>query len=303
MKPDPSVKKIDTHHHLWDLKAHYYTWLDGNSPNIAGQFPALGKDYLVSDYLADLSGTGVVKSIHVQANAGGAGAGHDLRETRWLQALADDPKWQGFPHAIVAYADLGAPDVEAVLEAHCESPNLRGIRQSLIQHKVDPTRPDPRTNPAWAAGFSLLAKRQLSFDLQVFHPDMAFGADLASRNPDVQFILTHLGFPMLQHDSEYMGHWRKGMKLLAQRPNVAVKISGFAMFDRQWTAEKIKPITLEAIELFGTKRCMFASNFPVENMSGTYADYWAAYEATVMDLSADEQADLFYNSATRLYRV
>ena len=39
-----------------------------------------------------------------------------VRETAWLQAIADDPRSGGFPHAIVAGADLARPDAEAVLE-------------------------------------------------------------------------------------------------------------------------------------------------------------------------------------------
>ena len=37
------------------------------------------------------------------------------------------------------------------------------------------------------------------------------------------------------------------------------------------------------IESFGADRCMFESNFPVDKVSCTYADLWAAFEQIVAD--------------------
>jgi predicted TIM-barrel fold metal-dependent hydrolase len=188
------MHKVDTHFHVWDLEANYYPWLtDRVQPRVIGEYAAIRRNYLIDEFLADVGDTGVTKAVHIQAE-------HDpndpVRETRWLQQVADTEGSHGFPHAIVAYADLGADNAAATLEAHCESPNLRGIRQLLMQHKVDPAAKDPRASKLWAQNFKLLERLNLSFDTQLFHPDMAFGAELAGCNPNVHFILTHTGLPM-----------------------------------------------------------------------------------------------------------
>jgi predicted TIM-barrel fold metal-dependent hydrolase len=291
---------VDTHFHIWDLEANYYPWLsDKVQPRVIGEYAAIRKNYLIEDFLADLAGTGVVKAVHVQAE-------HDpsdpVRETRWLQQVADDPRSQGFPQAIVAYADLGASNAEEVLAGHCAFANMRGIRQSLIQHKVDPNAKDPRESPLWLANFRLMRKYDLSFDIQLFHPDMAFGADLIARQPDVQFILTHTGLPM-KTDPEYLQAWRTGMKLLAQQPNLAVKISGFGFIDRSWTTESIRPLVLETIDIFGSGRCMFASNFPVDGMSRDYKAFWRAFDEITRGFSEDERTKMFRANAERVYRI
>ena len=104
---------VDAHHHLWDLNALRYPWLlDPSSEQIFGGIDPIRCDYRLSDYRADGAAQALVKSVHVQADAHRADT---LAETHWLQALADDERNQGFPHAIVAYADLSAPDVEDVL--------------------------------------------------------------------------------------------------------------------------------------------------------------------------------------------
>lgn len=294
------MHKVDTHFHIWDLQENYYPWLtDKVQPRVIGEYAEIRKDYLIKDFFEDLGQTGVQKAVHIQAE-------HDqsdpVRETRWLQHVADQPASRGFPQAIVAYADLGATNAQEMLEAHCQHRNMRGIRQSLIQHKVDPTVKDPRESVLFTQNFKLLEKLNLSFDIQLFHPDMAFGADLIGRNPNVHFVLTHTGLPM-QTSDEYVAAWRDGMKLLAQRPNLAVKISGFGFIDRKWTVDSIRPRVLETIDIFGTDRCMFASNFPVDKMARDYTAYWSAFEDITASFSDSERAKLFHLNAEKSYRI
>ena len=45
----------------------------------------------------------LVKSVHVEA---GAYPDDAVAETAWLQGIADGPESGGFPHGIVAHADL-----------------------------------------------------------------------------------------------------------------------------------------------------------------------------------------------------
>jgi predicted TIM-barrel fold metal-dependent hydrolase len=97
--------------------------------------------------------------------------------------------------------------------------------------------------------------------------------------------------------------WKAGMRTLAARPNIAVKISGFAMLDPKWTVESIRPLVLETLEAFGPTRAMFASNFPVDKLSSDYVIVWGAFVAITEAMSNDERAGLFRDNARRLYRV
>jgi predicted TIM-barrel fold metal-dependent hydrolase len=95
-------KIVDAHHHRWDRQLHSYPWLAKPAvPGIAGDTTPLCRNYLVADFQADIGDLEVVRSMHIQAEIA-----HDLSlvETRWLQAAADAGR--GFPHGIVAYADL-----------------------------------------------------------------------------------------------------------------------------------------------------------------------------------------------------
>jgi predicted TIM-barrel fold metal-dependent hydrolase len=48
---------------------------------------------------------------------------------------------------------------------------------------------------------------------------------------------------------------------------------------------------------------MFGSNFPVEKLWARYADEVDATRASIADLSPDEQHEVFYATAARVYRL
>jgi predicted TIM-barrel fold metal-dependent hydrolase len=296
------MKIVDPHHHLWDLQSNYYPWLtDHITPRVCGDYAAIRHNYLISDFRRDLDGLEVVASVHIQAE-------HDprdpVRETSWLQSIADDrDKSAGFPHGIVAYADLSAPNVERTLEEHRCFANTRGIRQSLNGILNDPnTNKDLLQDPVWRSNLALVGRLGLSFDLQLYPQQIAMALPLLRANTDMQFILCHTGLPADQ-SPEGATTWRSAMRELALCGNVAVKISGFGMFDRTWTRESIRPFVREVIEIFGTERCMFASNFPVDGMATGYHDIWSAFDNITSDLLPAERNALFCQNACRFYKL
>ena len=64
-----------------------------------------------------------------------------------------------------------------------------------------------------------------------------------------------------------------------------------------------QPFIDTCIEAFGTKRCMFESNFPLDKQSCSYVELWNAFKLATRALSHDERSDLFYRTACRTYRL
>jgi len=296
------LRVIDPHHHLWDLRRHRYPWLTQKPQplQVCGDVAPIARDYLLADYLADMRNQGLVKSVHVDA---GFHPAHPVAETAWLQSIADR---DGFPHGIVARAELDAPDVERILEGHRRFANTRGIRHIVNWHrdsaKTFVTRPDMLTDARWLTGFALLRKYDLSFDLQLYPTQMADAARLAHRHPDTPIILNHAGMPV-DRDADGVALWRHGMRALAANPNVSVKISGLGMLDWHWTIDSIRPYVLATIDIFGVERAMFASNFPVDKLYGSLDALYAAFRSLAAGCSAAEQDKLFYANAARVYRL
>jgi predicted TIM-barrel fold metal-dependent hydrolase len=268
-----------------------------------GPCDAILKTHEPRHFLEDAIGVEVLKVVHVDA-------AHDpaapLKETAWLQALADAPGNRGIPHAIVAYADLSDPEVDTLLAAHAAHRNVRGIRQTLNVH------PDPYYDYVgrhfmrelqWRKGFARLAAHGLSFDLQIYPPQMAEAAGLARAHPDTAIVLNHTGMFVDRNGVAGWRAWRDGLRALAACPNVSVKVSGLGMIDHRWTVESLRPHVLEAIDAFGVERAMFASNFPVDRLYSRYAALWDAYAHIVADMAPHEHDALFRANAERIYRI
>jgi predicted TIM-barrel fold metal-dependent hydrolase len=131
---------------------------------------------------------------------------------------------------------------------------------------------------------------------------MADAARLARKHPSTRMILNHAGMP---HDDSVEGidRWRAGLRALAACENAAVKISGLGMMNHQWTTESIRPYVLDVIEIFGTDRACFASNFPVDRLYSGFDTLWQAFSDITSDASPDDRTRLFQTTAERLYRI
>ncbi|AJK48782.1 amidohydrolase family protein [Burkholderia plantarii] len=295
------MRVVDPHIHFWRPGTGDYPWLAKPGTSFVGDARELAHDYLPADLRRDAGDIEIAKVVHVEANFDPA---RPVDETRWLQSLAQSAP--GWPHAIVAAADLSAPDVEATLAVHAGFANVRGIRQILNVHAdplYDYVGRHYLRDPAWLRQFPLLARYGLSFDLQLYPSQMPEAARLARAHPEVAIVLNHAGMFVDRDAPAGYRAWREGLRELAACPNVAVKISGLAMFDHAWTVESLRPYVLETIDAFGVARSMFASNFPVDRLFGGYGELWRAYARIVGGASEDERRQLFAGNAERFYRI
>jgi predicted TIM-barrel fold metal-dependent hydrolase len=304
------VAAVDAHHHLWDLSVSHYSWLH---PNPAGDpfpdFVELCRDYTIEDYRVDCAKDDIVKSVHLQAEHD---ADDPIRETAWLQAIADDSRSAGFPHAIVGGADLARGDVEQVLEAQASFANVRGIRQILNRdstaasgesaEKALASRANQLEDEGWLRNFALLRRFDLSFDLQLFPWQTHEARELLRRHPDTQIILNHALMPF-DRSADGLALWRRGLAIFAAYPNVALKISGLGMAPGGWDETLNRELVTQALEAFGTQRCLFASNYPIDRLTADYDTIWALFRDAVSPLSADEQRAVLRGNAERVYRI
>lgn len=292
---------VDAHHHLWDLDApQRYPWLlEKGVARFFGDPTPIQRDYLVDDFRRDIGKLPVVASVHVQV---GVATGDESEETRWLQ---NQSAQSGLPSAIVAFCDLTAPDLAARLDDHRRAEGLRGIRQIIGRSLTE----DQRTGSVgllddsrFLAGLRLLAERDLTFDLQLIPEQMERASRLFSMVPDLRVALCHAG-SLSDLSSEGRALWHRGICRLSALPNVICKISGFGMFDKNWSAQSVRPQFDALLAAFGPDRMAFGSNFPVDKLAMSYAQLWQRFFELADGLSTDEQSRLFHDTATRFYKL
>jgi predicted TIM-barrel fold metal-dependent hydrolase len=297
--PPYSGPVIDTHHHIWLRKD--VAWLaDPPIPRMFGDYFGIRRDYPVEEWINDIVPQGVVKSVHVTAMWG---PGRALDETRWLQSVADK---HGFPHGIVCNADLADPDVEAALKAQKQFSNLRGVRQMLYWDS-DPlrqaaSRPDLCNTPEFRRGFALLEKYDLSFELQVYAPQAKYAVELIKAHPNVRMILVHAGM-LTARTGEAINEWRAALTAMAAFPNLHVKLSGIGMFSHGVTPPQVRQVIRDSIQIFGVERAIYGSNFPLEKLHASYADFFGAYRAALAEYTEAEQRKVLHDNAARFYRL
>ncbi|HET6875689.1 MAG TPA: amidohydrolase family protein [Acidimicrobiales bacterium] len=279
---DRPRRVIDAHIHLWDpQRADWYPYLS-RSPE------RMGRRFDVATYEAEAAGWAVEKFVNVAAATGR----HSVDETIELD---DRSASEGGPAAIIG----GLPPTESVEEAvalldrQMTAARFRGIRP---MGGLDRPVPEPEVLRA-------LQERELVFELMA-RPDRLQEAAAALEGVDgLSVVVEHTGWPRADTEEE-RALWKQGMAALAGLgPHVTCKLSGLAMPLESTRAGVLGPWLEHAIELFGVDRCLFASNFPVDSVHGTFDELYTTFWTVTEGLGAAAQAKLFADNAERVYRL
>src|SRR5207302_8488017 len=115
-------------------------------------------------------------------------------------------------------------------------------------------------------------------------------------------VVEHAGWPRTNSDDE-RALWQAGIDALAALgDNVHCKLSGLAMPFESVRVDDLAPWLEYALEAFGVDRCMFASNFPVDSMYGTFDELYAAFSTVTAGVDDRSREKLFATNAERVYR-
>jgi predicted TIM-barrel fold metal-dependent hydrolase len=337
---EPDLPIVDPHHHLWDRRnAPEPPPEVASHPFLEAIRPA--RRYLLDELLADTgSGHNVLATVFVECGAFYKADGPpELRvvgETEFVNGVAAKSASGVYGPTracagIVSRADLLLGDAVApVLEAHIRAGGgrFRGIRNSAswdedkaVLGPLNRVEAGLYRSDRFREGFRHLGRLGLSFDAWLLEPQLPDVIDLARAFPDTPIVLDHVGTPLGRgvyegRREERFPIWRDNIRELAKSGNVAVKLGGLAMTfcnfpsflaepraSSAQLADEWRPYIETCIEAFGPKRCMFESNFPVDMGACTYATLWNAFKRIAAGASAEDKAELFAGTATRIYRL
>jgi predicted TIM-barrel fold metal-dependent hydrolase len=291
---------VDTHHHIWRLAD--LPWLAGEVvPRIFGPYQPVQRDYLIGEYTAEATASGISASVYVQTNWP---LDRSLDEVRWVRDVHAETGW---PMAVIGSADLFDEGAAEVLrEQAALTPLMRGTRLQLHWHERPEFRfatgPDRMHDPTFRRNIATLADLGWLFELQVFAPQMADAARFVAGFPDVTFVLVHAGM-LVSADPGTVEEWKQGLRLLAALPNVVVKLTGQGTFVRRVDHELIALVTTTCLDLFGAERCMWGTNFPIEKIWTDLPTLVDAWRRVLDKYSLDVQRAVFAETARRVYAL
>jgi L-fuconolactonase len=279
---------IDAHHHLWRYDPRELDWMT----------PAMGvlkRDFGAEEFAALGRAVGVTGSVAVQAR-------RKVEETRDLLAIADrHPSILG----VVGWADAAAPDLEATVEEFAGHPRFVGLREVLH----DMPSVDHATSAEHRRLVAAAGAVDAAVDLLIRPEHIPSATALVDAFPSVRFVVDHIAKPPRGGVGEAFGDrrrgWAVGMRALAERPNVACKLSGLLTEGdwAAWTFQEIEPLLEVVVAAFGPARCLMGTDWPVCTLAAPYAANVALVTDFTAQLTPDEQRAVTEGAARTWYRL
>jgi len=275
--------RVDAHQHFWRLADRQGQWPPA-------ELAAIHRDFLPADLEplrqhAGIDGTVLVQSLPSED------------DTRWMLGLADQHR---FIWGVVGWVDLKAADAPERIAALASHPKLKGLRPMLQDLPDDNWIADPAVD----AGARTMARHGLVFDALVLPRNLEALHGFAVRHPDLRIVIDHGAKPPIATGA--LQPWRSRMAALAALPHVCCKVSGLLTeAGPRRSAEALRPYVQALWDLFGPRRLLWGSDWPVLRLAGDYLAWLEMSQAlfTTLDpaMSDADRADLFGANAMRLY--
>ncbi|MCP2245882.1 amidohydrolase family protein [Lentzea aerocolonigenes] len=276
-----AARRVDAHHHLWDLSARPQEWLD--------ELDVIRRDFGPEDLSAVAGPAGVDATVLVQVL-------NDVDETAEFLAVAGN---SDLIEGVVGWVDLTAPDVAEQLDRLRSGPG--GDRLVGVRHLVQ-AEPDPHwlLRADVIAGLRAVRDAGLVYDVLTRPHQLPAALEAVRTVPDLVFVLDHLSKPDIAGRS--LEPWSAHLAALAALPNVTAKLSGLVTeAGPQWTVDDFRPYVDVALQAFGPERLMVGTDWPVCLLAASYEEVVQVAEELTSGLSAAERDLVFGGTAERVY--
>jgi L-fuconolactonase len=278
---------VDCHQHFWDLEKVEYPWL-------VPEYGPIFRTFKPEELVPQLAAAGIDRTVLVQS-------ANSYEDTDSMLAQAAQHEWIG---AVVGWVPVNdATEAARKLDdEYMANPWFTGVRH-LNQEEADP---DFLLRPAVIDGYRVLAERSLPADVvAIFPKHLNTIPGLAAAVPDLTIVIDHLAKPPIASGDYTV--WKEQMRAAADAPNVHGKVSGLntAADFETWTGDDLVESIGFAIEVFGTDRLMFGSDWPVAILAGDYAKVWAETGKALdsLGMSDNDRAKILGDNGAALYRV
>lgn len=276
---------IDSHHHFWDPDKGDYPWM-------VGPVLPIRRAFNPDDMRPLLVPAGVQKTILVQTWSSYA-------ESREFLALAEAID---FIAGVVAWIDLEAPDVSELLDTLLAGPGgkwLVGIRHQ-VHDEADPRwlcRPDVRR------GLQAVQARGLVYDLLIRPRELPAALETVRALPGLRFVIDHIAKPEIANNG--FDRWAVLMQPFSAEPHVWCKLSGMVTEAdwQSWTPDQIAPYIAEVLRIFGPRRCMMGTDWPVSLLASDYRRTVNLVRNAVTGMDVSDQHAVLWGAAATAYRL
>ena len=273
---------IDSHQHFWNYSPQRQVWM-------SAEMAVLKRDFLPDDLLPLLKQCSIQGCVAVQAS-------QTEEENAFLLALAGQ---HDFIKGVVGWVDLQSTEVEQRLAYYANSKKMKGFRH-IIHDEQDV---DFMLRPDFMRGIGLLNQFGFTYDILIYPKHLTNTLTLIRKFPDQPFVIDHIAKPIIRENK--IADWKRDLEAIAGCENVYCKISGMVTEAKwhDWRKEDFTPYLDAVIEMFGTDRLMYGSDWPVCNLSTTYPNMFGIVFDYFSHFSKTERERIFGENATKFYRL
>jgi L-fuconolactonase len=271
---------VDAHQHFWDPVRGDYGWLKPDNP--------IHRVFSAGDLRPLMVQAGVDATILVQAAPSPA-------ETDYMLGIARNAPWI---LGVVGWIDLAAADAVQEVQRRAGDPLFLGVRP-MLQDLADPNW---ILQPHLAPALNAIAAKGLVFDALILSHQIAAIIELAERHPQLSIVLDHAAKPQLG-DADAMMKWALAIEKLAVLPNVTCKVSGMLTELRPGGSQDDVARAIGVLfDLFGPKRLLWGSDWPVLTLAGRYQDWLELAREAIASKDESAVEAVMGANALRIYR-
>jgi L-fuconolactonase len=205
-----------------------------------------------------------------------------------------------FVAGVVGWVDLTDPAVADTLAELQTQPNgqtLVGIRHQVHDEE----------NAEWLLradvqrGLAAVRDAGLAYDVLVRPRELPVALATARAMPDMRFVIDHIAKPPIA--SGEIDAWSALLEPFRSLTHVSCKLSGMITEAdwASWAPSDLRPYVHRAVDIFGTERVMYGSDWPVCLLAGSYGTVKSALEEALPPLSPEEWTNVFGGNAIRFY--
>jgi L-fuconolactonase len=274
--------KIDSHLHFWHFDPVKDAW-------ITDDMSVIKNNFMPDDLLPLLKQQDITGGVAVQAD-------QSEKETHFLMNLAAT---YDYIKGVVGWVDFRAIHIEERLEYFSQFPILKGFRHIVQAEPQD----DFLLRPDFLKGISALSRYNLTYDILIHPRHIPYAVDFAKRFPNQRFVIDHLAKPFIKY--QLWDDWAKQLHAFSALENVSCKLAGLVTEAdwKNWKYIDFSKYIETTLEIFGTDRIMFGSDWPVCNLAANYSEVCEILNKHTKLLSKDETDKIWGKNCTTFYNL
>ncbi len=273
---------IDAHQHFWNYNEERHTW-------ITPEMSVLRSDYYPNYSEPLFRDQGFTGCVAVQADS-------SEEETLFLLALAEQNE---FIQGVVGWVDLQSTNIEDRLGYFSQFEAIKGFRH-IVQGEKDLNF---LSRKEFIRGVKTLGSFDLGYDLLIYPHQIKSAITFCKTCDDQKIVLDHLAKAPLK--SGNIQEWKKEIRPFARLSHVSAKISGIVTEaeNQNWTQDQVNELVEVALEVFGPKRLMIGSDYPVVLLNSSLERWVQTFKEALKGLNANERDLIYRKNVTEFYQL